>query len=142
MAAGCELVVPGWYFVEEIGLNAKQKWFHLNFEVASPTSSNLIGFSSPGFLTALQNLRALPTSVHLFGFRHRSARSALLLHAVEVMHRSDSFAQGLTFRDRSRNIRFGQQDGFRQSSIQRQMTRHGGCECAAGPMSGIRTLPL
>jgi hypothetical protein len=57
----------------------------------------------------------------VFCFRYNGARAALLAHAVQMMQWPHSFAQGMSIRNCSRDIDFGQKDGFRQSAPVRQV---------------------
>src|SRR5689334_18811010 len=50
-----------------------------------------------------------------FRFRLRN-HSSLLVHAIQMMYRAFPLTHGMSIRDRSSDVGFGEQHGFRQSA--------------------------
>ena len=55
------------------------------------------------------------------GLGHDGCAPSLLLHAIEMVHRSHTFSQWLALGDGSRNVCFRQQHGFWQAPIEPQL---------------------
>ena len=71
---------------------------------------------------------------------HHGARPALLLHAVQVVYRANPSTEWMSFRDGCGDVGLRQQNRFRQTTIQSEMTGHCCGKRAASSMCRVRAL--